>query len=202
MVAGGSNSFVEALVDSGSFRMGRELCFLWVDVAPEILKKFVSERVDKMVESGLVDEVRGIFQPSADYSRGIRRAIGAPELDELFRAELRGAGPAERRRLLGSAVQAIKDNTWRLAVLQVKKIRRLKDKWGRSDGFHRIDATPAFDVRRVCSGAADEAWERHVAEKGIKIVDEFLYGERRLAAGNTARRSHSSPAELPVAAVR
>ena len=83
--------------------------------------------------------------------------------------------------------------TWQRQFARAPCVRSGRSDGSRpSDGFHQIDATPAFDVRRVCSGAADEAWERHVAEPGMKIVDEFLYGERRLAAGNSARWSHSS----------
>ncbi|KAK4378362.1 hypothetical protein RND71_000224 [Anisodus tanguticus] len=36
---------------------------------------------------GLVDEVLGIFVPNADYTKGIRRAIGVPEMDKYLREE-------------------------------------------------------------------------------------------------------------------
>ncbi|KAF8044949.1 hypothetical protein N665_5951s0001, partial [Sinapis alba] len=90
IIAGGSNSYVEALVNNCvDFRLRYNCCFLWVDVDKPVLHSFVSERVDKMIEMGLVDEVRRIFDPlSSDYSTGIRRAIGVPELDEFLRAEL------------------------------------------------------------------------------------------------------------------
>ncbi|RVW55528.1 Adenylate isopentenyltransferase 5, chloroplastic [Vitis vinifera] len=88
IIAGGSNSFIEALVtDVPEFKSRYECCFLWVDVSLPVLHRFVSERVDRMVEAGLVEEVRRIFDPEADYSRGIRRAIGVPEMDQFLRGE-------------------------------------------------------------------------------------------------------------------
>ena len=35
-----------------------DCCFLWVDVSLPVLYSFVSERVDRLVEMGLVDEVK------------------------------------------------------------------------------------------------------------------------------------------------
>ncbi|KAF3570776.1 hypothetical protein F2Q69_00062536, partial [Brassica cretica] len=56
IIVGGSNSYVEALVDDDDykFRSKYDCCFLWVDVALPVLNRFVSERVDKMVQNGMV----------------------------------------------------------------------------------------------------------------------------------------------------
>ncbi|CAL9078655.1 unnamed protein product [Musa textilis] len=61
IVAGGSNSYIEELIEGAGreFRRRYECCFLWVDVQLPVLHKFVAERVDRMVERGLVEEVRG-----------------------------------------------------------------------------------------------------------------------------------------------
>ncbi|POO02285.1 isopentenyltransferase, partial [Trema orientale] len=183
IIAGGSNSYVQALIsDHARFRLRYECCFLWVDVSLPVLRAFVSERVDRMVAAGLVNEVRKIFDPaSADYSRGIRRAIGVPELDEYLRAERRGASERAKARLLQSAIEKIKENTWQLACRQLQKIDRLNyGPWSRN--VRRLDATEAFLRRGRGHGAADEAWESHVAGPGTKIVRDFLakdslYGE-------------------------
>ncbi|KVI12488.1 tRNA isopentenyltransferase [Cynara cardunculus var. scolymus] len=96
IIAGGSNSFIEALVDDENyeFRSRYDVCFLWVDVAMLVLHRFVSDRVDRMVAAGMVEEVRNMYNPDADYSKGIRRAIGKKgrDADEAW-AEL-VAGPA------------------------------------------------------------------------------------------------------------
>ncbi|KAK8498924.1 hypothetical protein V6N12_044654 [Hibiscus sabdariffa] len=170
IIAGGSNSFIEALVDDKHFRFRSkyECCFLWVDVAMPVLHRYVSERVDKMVENGMVDEARSFIESNANYSTGIGKAIGIPEFERYFRAEplLDKRG---RAKLLQEAIQEIKRNTCRLACRQREKINRLRNK--KNWKIHQLDATEAF---RRCGGEADEAWEELVAGPSTDIVAQFV----------------------------
>lgn len=52
IVVGGSNSFIEGLVEDPFFKSRYEYCFLWLDVCLPTLYKFVSKRVDHMVNAG------------------------------------------------------------------------------------------------------------------------------------------------------
>nr|CAD1833616.1 unnamed protein product [Ananas comosus var. bracteatus] len=146
IVAGGSNSYIEALVDgeAGEFRRRYDCCFLWVDVDLPVLHKFVAARVDKMVQQGLLDEARSVFDPNnGDYTRGVRRSIGVPELDRYFRVEAEAAADEETlERLCAAAIDEIKVNTCKLTVCQLLKIHR----FCRLEGWDvsRIDATEAF----------------------------------------------------------
>ena len=172
IIVGGSNSYIKSLVldPKYGFRSRYDCCFLWVDVSVPVLHNFVSQRVDKMVEAGIVDEVRGIFDPNkTDYSQGIRRAIGVPELDPYFRAEktLDEAGQAKELQL---AIQKIKANTTKLVCRQLEKIHQLKQLKGWE--LHRVDATEAFRSRSKDQG--DEAWEKLVARPSEKVVSRFL----------------------------
>lgn len=172
IIAGGSNSYIEALVnDNPDFRSKYECCFLWVDVSLPVLRSFVSERVDKMVAAGLVDEVRRIYDPEADNSRGIRQAIGVPEMDHFLRSEGKIKDKNILKNLLEAAIAKIKENTCALAVRQLNKIRRLQY---RGWNLHRIDATEVFYKR---GKEADEAWDHLVARPSSVIVDQFLYKE-------------------------
>ncbi|KAL2230992.1 UNVERIFIED_CONTAM: Adenylate isopentenyltransferase 5, chloroplastic [Sesamum indicum] len=55
IIAGGSKSFIQALVnDDTEFPSKYECCFLWMDMAIPVLHSYVSKRVDQMVDSGLV----------------------------------------------------------------------------------------------------------------------------------------------------
>ncbi|KAF3957513.1 hypothetical protein CMV_017484 [Castanea mollissima] len=139
------------------------------DVSLPVLHSFVSERVDRMVEAGLVEEVRRLFDPEADYSRGIRRAIGVPELDQYLRVGVK-ADERTRARLLKIAISKIKENTCLLAWRQLQKIQRLQNQceWD----MHRLDATGVFLNR---GKGADEAWNKLVAEPSSNIVRKFLY---------------------------
>ncbi|KAL6505119.1 hypothetical protein OROGR_024936 [Orobanche gracilis] len=189
IIAGGSSSFVEALADA-DFRSRYECCFLWVDVAMPVLDSFVSDRVDRMVERGMVDEVRVFYHPNADYSKGIRRAIGVPEFDKFFRAiSSRDAGET-RTCVLNEAIDLIKMNTSRLARRQLEKIHRLRNAGRR---MHRLDATDVFGKHGT---EEEEAWDNTIAGPGAAIVSRFLYNveatPRDVVAG--MRRRHVAAA--------
>ncbi|KAK1317340.1 hypothetical protein QJS10_CPA05g00898 [Acorus calamus] len=154
IIAGGSNSFIEALVDCEEFR--------------------ARERVDQMVEAGLVEEVRSMFEPDADYSKGIRRAIGAPEMDEYLRYSVTGEIGEEQKKeeMLHAAIEETKENTKKLTFSQLEKIDRLR----RLPGWnvHRIDATEVFGNRGQPNFRA--SWEELVVCNATEIVRKFLLG--------------------------
>uniref|UniRef100_M1DZ85 Isopentenyltransferase n=1 Tax=Solanum tuberosum TaxID=4113 RepID=M1DZ85_SOLTU len=52
-----------------------------------VLNRRVDTRVHEMVNEWLVDEVRQIFIPDADYTKGIRLSIGVPEMARYLREE-------------------------------------------------------------------------------------------------------------------
>ncbi|XP_027109642.2 adenylate isopentenyltransferase 5, chloroplastic-like isoform X2 [Coffea arabica] len=171
IIVGGSNSFLEALVEDPLYKFKSRFacCFIWIDVSPPVLFSYVSKRVDQMVDAGLVEEVGEIFDPEADYGRGIRRAIGVPEMDEYFRAEAK-MDETSKETLLASAIEEIKSNTCKLACRQVEKIQRLKNelRWP----INRIDATVVFE--KTSAEEADNAWNMCVFDPCMKILSPFL----------------------------
>jgi adenylate isopentenyltransferase (cytokinin synthase) len=194
IIAGGSNSYVEELVDGDrrAFRDRYDCCFLWVDVQRAVLDGYVARRVDEMCARGLVDEVAAAFDPRrTDYSRGVWRAIGAPELDAYLRWSSGDEdGDGERARLLAAAIEDIKSNTRRLSCRQRAKIQRLAKLWG---CVRRVDATEVF---RRHGDAADEAWQRLVAAPCIDAVRSFLRND-----DNTAAAANDLPAAAEVVPV-
>ncbi|CAI9776295.1 unnamed protein product [Fraxinus pennsylvanica] len=169
IIAGGSNSYIKALVnDDMEFKSKYECCFLWVDVWMPVLHSFVSKRVDQMVVASLIDEAREFFDPEGNYTRGIKRAIGVPELDEFFRNESILDNDT-RSRLLEDAIDKIKANTCKLACHQLQNILRLRNesKWH----INYLNATEAFLKR---GSESVEAWERLVARPATRIVGRFL----------------------------
>ncbi|KAJ6850217.1 adenylate isopentenyltransferase 5, chloroplastic-like [Iris pallida] len=175
VVAGGSNSYIEELVDGdgGAFRSRYSCVFVWVDVELPVLHRYVSVRVDRMVEMGLVEEARGMFDPECDYSKGIRKAIGLPEMDRYLRNEA-SADEETKARLLRSALDEIKSNTRKLACRQLQKICRLSTLPGWD--VRRVDATEAF-LKQGNKCEFEEAWERTVRVPSIEIVYNFLHQE-------------------------
>ncbi|KAH7866292.1 hypothetical protein Vadar_018376 [Vaccinium darrowii] len=175
IVVGGSNTYLEALVEEHFFQFKDkyDCCFLWVDVMLPVLNSFVSKRVDEMVHAGLVKEVRGMFVPRADYTRGIHRAIGVPELDKYFRADtMVEVDDKSKEVLLQSAIEEIKSNTRKLVVNQLAKIQRLRNERGWH--MHHINVTPIFEK---CGDAANFEWEKVVLRPSLEIVSKFLGGE-------------------------
>ncbi|XP_051118811.1 adenylate isopentenyltransferase 3, chloroplastic [Andrographis paniculata] len=196
IIAGGSNSFVEALLDDSDFRSRYDCCFLWVDVAMPVLHSFVQDRVDKMVERGMVEEIRDFYRPNGDYSKGIRRAIGVPELHDFFDLES-NSDEETKARILAEAIDLVKMNTSRLAFRQLEKIHRLR----RIRGWrmHRLDATEVF-MKRGGAEEAAAAWERAVAGPGAAVVSRFLYEMDSPAVAVTAMRRRVTAAAAAVMA--
>ncbi|KAF3644637.1 putative serine/threonine-protein kinase Nek6-like [Capsicum annuum] len=174
IIVGGSNSYIENLVENPTFmfKSKYDSCFIWIDVDVSALEPFLHKRVDHMVQAGLVDEVREIFSPEADYSKGIRRSIGVPEMDKYFREENKFDACEEsmKKMLLESAVKEIKVNTCNLVRRQHEKIKRFRNEkmWP----LHYIDATNVFKENE--KEGADDKWKHDVLKPCLDIVKEFL----------------------------
>ena len=65
-----------------------------------------------MLHAGLVDEARQIFIPDADYTKGIRRSIGVPEMASYLREEQNIDRDNESKKMiLQASISSIKRNT-------------------------------------------------------------------------------------------
>ena len=79
-----------------------------------------------MLHAGMVDEVRQIFITDTDYTKGIRRSIGAPEMASYLREEKNIDGDDESKKMiLQASISSIKRNTRILICNQLDKIERL-----------------------------------------------------------------------------
>ncbi|KAI5668863.1 hypothetical protein M9H77_18716 [Catharanthus roseus] len=175
IIVGGSNSFLEALVEDSvnNFKSCYERFFIWMDVSFPVLDSYVSKRVDQMIDAGLVDEVREIFDKKADYNRGVRRAIGVPEMHEYFLSEAK-LDKTSKDSLLASSIGKIKENTCALTRSQVQKILRLRDEIGWD--IHRFDAT---SVLEKIGEEANRAWNDVVLQPCTELVTQFLTKEKK-----------------------
>ncbi|XP_021293489.1 LOW QUALITY PROTEIN: adenylate isopentenyltransferase 7, mitochondrial-like [Herrania umbratica] len=172
IIAGGSNSYLEKLVEDPSikFREYYDCCFIWVGASLAVLYERVGKRVNEMAMNGLVEEVRAVFVPGADYTRDIKRAIGAPEMENYFLVENNiKVDEATKTKILANAFEVIKINTGKLVDSQLRKIQRLRDKLGWK--MHRIDAT---SVHEKHGKDAEDTWKDVVLKKSLEIVGDFL----------------------------
>jgi len=76
-----------------------------------------------MLHAGLVDEVRQIFIPDANYSKRIRWSICVPEMASYLREEKNIDGNDESKKMiLQASISSIKRNTRILICNQLNKI--------------------------------------------------------------------------------
>ncbi|ESQ28424.1 hypothetical protein EUTSA_v10019632mg [Eutrema salsugineum] len=199
IIAGGSNSFVHALLaerfdpksdpfasgSSDSSSICRDLrydcCLLWVDVSESVLFEYLLKRVDEMMDSGMFEELSGFYDAvkSGLPRFGIRRAIGVPEFDGYFKMyppeNKKGKWDPAKKAAYDKAVEDIKENTLRLAKRQIGKIEKLRDAgWE----IKRVDATASFRAVMMSSPEKRrewrEIWEEQVLEPSVKIVNQLL----------------------------
>ncbi|KAK7316197.1 hypothetical protein VNO77_35021 [Canavalia gladiata] len=172
IIVGGSNNYLEALVEdpNNAFRSKYECCFISLYVSLPVLFKYLDKRVDEMVDAGLVNEIRELFVPQANYSCGIRRAIGVPEFEEYFLVENEPCDEAHKEKMLQEAIRRTKENTCKLAEIQLLKIRRLNDELGW--GMNIIDSTKIFEA--ILRGENYEhLYQEIVFKPSMDIVQSF-----------------------------
>ncbi|MED6159515.1 hypothetical protein PIB30_043008 [Stylosanthes scabra] len=175
IIVGGSNSYLEALVDD-EFRSNYECCFICLDVSLPVLFEYLDRRLDEMVDAGAVDEIRReAFLPNnnGDYSRGIRRAIGVAEFHSYLHIENDpSVDEAYKKQVFDHAINSTKINTHKLAENQVMKINRMINQLGWK--MTRIDSTPVFEA--MLGGQEDymHIYHQLVFKPALEMARMFL----------------------------
>ena len=83
------------------------VCFIGLTVDRSILYNILDKRVDKQINSGLIDEVKGLYDRGV-YSKSVTTGIGYKELYKYFSGEV----------TLEEAISLIKKNTRHYAKRQ------------------------------------------------------------------------------------
>ncbi|PIN25400.1 tRNA delta(2)-isopentenylpyrophosphate transferase [Handroanthus impetiginosus] len=164
-----------------------DCCFICVDSSLPALDQYVDQRVDLMVATGLLEEVREIYKYNADYTRGLRQAIGVREFEdflrywnsegqqslacpELFKENMRqimdSSAEDQPKLMLKEAIEKVKLNTRRLVRRQKRRINRLQMLFGWS--IHFIDVTSCLPCSSV------NLWTVNVVEPSVNIIKSFL----------------------------
>ncbi|KAI4313918.1 hypothetical protein L6164_026860 [Bauhinia variegata] len=170
IIAGGSNSFVHALLverfdpevnvfdgaspKSISGELRYKCCFLWVDLLFPVLSDYLAKRVDNMLDSGMVDELAEFLDPEADdfeldsaQRSGLRKAIGVPEFDQYFKKYPPPGGLKGMRRDIENEDDRVRRGAYEEAVRAIKDntchlVKRQIEKIKRLKGA-------GWDLRRV-----------------------------------------------------
>ncbi|XP_010460385.1 PREDICTED: adenylate isopentenyltransferase 6, chloroplastic-like [Camelina sativa] len=204
IIVGGSNSFNHALLaerfdptidpfaPSSSLSticadLRYKCCIFWVDVSEPVLFQHLRNRVDKMIESGLFEQLAAFYDPIVDLGPrlGVRKTIGVEEFDRYFRVYLRerntGVWDLGRKAAYEEAVKGMKERTCLLVKKQKEKIIKLiRGGWE----IKRLDATAAIMAELNKSSAAlgegrssSEIWQKDIVEESVETVNSFLLQE-------------------------
>ncbi|CAJ1979174.1 unnamed protein product [Sphenostylis stenocarpa] len=175
-----------------------DCCFICVDASLPVLDRHVEQRVDCMMDDGLLNEVYDIYNLNADYTRGLRQAIGVREFEPLLRTcvvkdmcdrerELTEGSSIEKGKTLfnGNLMELVRSssNTESTILLEeaIEKVkvntkrlvRRQKRMLSRlqnlfSWNIHYVDSTESI------SSKSEDVWTRQVVESAVKIFKCFL----------------------------
>ena len=158
-----------------------EKLLFWVYSDRDVLKGRLDSRVDKMMQAGLMQEVRDLHQfrreregqgTNVDMTKGIWQAIGYKQLEPYLQAVEAGKDFSETERLLSSGLENMKTATRRYANYQTKwikskQMRRLQEEGPDAIGsLYLLDST---DVSRFQSS---------VVEPAAALVHKFLQGDK------------------------
>ena len=102
-------------------------CFICVDASLPVLDQYVGQRVDSMIDAGLLDEVYDVYNLNSDYTRGLRQAIGVREFEDFLKVFLTEPHDKENGLLKGNVREILKSsNNNQLKILLEEAIERVK----------------------------------------------------------------------------
>lgn len=174
---------------------------LWVYSQPEVLKERLNQRVDKMLDNGLLDETTEVYRylqgrlaagEDVDRTTGIWQSIGFKEFEPYLQGVAHGDHePAELGRLKQAGVDDTKTATRQYANYQVK--------WITKKTLPLLRHEQALDMLYLLDSTDISHWGEEVLTKGAELTRQFLAGEQLPLAAHvseTAREVLSSKIEV------
>ncbi|KAL2068169.1 hypothetical protein VTL71DRAFT_16267 [Oculimacula yallundae] len=170
------NPDAEPLVDIDS------VLLFWVYSEPEILKKRLDARIDKMMDAGLLDEVKSMDSflqkqrgsgAVIDRSRGIWVSIGYKEFEPYLKT-------------MNSATASNEDikTSYELSIEQTKtatrQYARRQVRWIRSKLIPALSDVDAHDRLYLMDGSDVSKFSDTVSQPAVKIAESFLDGTERV----------------------
>ena len=159
-----------------------ENLLFWVYSDREVLKTRLDNRVDKMLEAGLLDEVREVLDfkrgreaagQEVDMSRGIWQSIGYRQFEPYLNAVDEGKDPSEVEKLRATGLEEMKVATRRYANYQ--------NRWTRLKQFPLLaeQGPQALDSLYLLDSTDVSAYASTVTEPAAELTSQFLKGEAR-----------------------
>lgn len=172
-----------------------------MDAETTALDKYVGQRVDSMVDAGLLDEVYDIYKPGADYTKGIRQSIGVREFEDFLKTYLPGRNSSandsvlwleeskddkenlrkildspqddKMRVMLEEAIDSVKLNTRRLLRRQVSKNVLVKLTNCRTEEAFHSFLYVVFQKRRINRLETVFGWNIHHVDATECLLSKY-----------------------------
>ncbi|TEY77573.1 hypothetical protein BOTCAL_0053g00040 [Botryotinia calthae] len=164
---------------SDAFNIGSPLLF-WVHAKSDILKSRLDKRVDKMIDVGLLDEVKSMERIRQEYirggvhldlSRGIWASIGWKEFELYLRAlEQEDRDPKKLDALRDDSLEKMKAATRQYAKRQIR--------WISLKLIPSLVQMNALDRLYLLDGTDVSSWLENVSGPAIGVTQEFLLGSK------------------------
>jgi tRNA dimethylallyltransferase len=161
---------------SGDVAMRFPVLMLWPHCEREAHKVRLDRRVDRMLDSGLLDEVAQLMNirkakhdsgETVDYTKGIWQAIGFRQFEPYQQAlTSRVIEQKELDRLKKAAVEQTQASTRRYAASQLK--------WIRIKLLNALVRANAMPNLFVLDGTDLNCWNSSVIEPALQITQKFL----------------------------
>ncbi|GMN56259.1 hypothetical protein TIFTF001_025376 [Ficus carica] len=186
--------------------------FICMDASLPVLDRYVEQRVDHMVDAGLLNEVYDIFNLNADYTRGLLQAIGVREFENFLRDYVVEDGCNKGSYSTSGSITSedmgdkiLKENMRAIlscshdckakillkeAIDKVKlNTRRLIRRQRRM--ILRLQKLFGWDIHFMDAtesilSKSDAIWEQQVVEPAVKILRSFLDQEASSVPGKDA----------------
>lgn len=177
------------------------------------MDKYVEQRVDLMVNTGLLTEVCDIYNFNTDYTRGLQQAIGVREFEDFLNAYICDGQYSEKQNLNVSdhrmsikkdrdtlkanmeLIKALDDN--RLNVLLKDAIDKMKVNTRRlvrrqKRRINQLQSLFGWDIHYVDAtnallSSSVDAWETDVVGPSLKIINSFLNEDQNLLPDSAAQ---------------
>ncbi|KAI9746572.1 MAG: hypothetical protein M1818_000285 [Claussenomyces sp. TS43310] len=165
-------------IENDASQLLRSTLWFWVHAESEVLKARLDARVEKMMDSGLLDEVRSLGQSlrdqevndeNLDKSRGIWVSIGFKEFESYLSAlENSTSTNKELEKLRTESIEQMKAATRQYSRRQIR--------WIRIKLLAALSRAAALDRMFVLDGTDIKQWNERVLSPALRVAGDFLAG--------------------------
>lgn len=163
---------------NGGTRLGGSLRFqptivFWLCADLTNLRKIVADRVDEMLEKGLLEEMEAFYRDyrvsanlsSCDYEKGILQTIGFKEFDKYLRLNPDEKHSPEGQKILEQSIQSMKVATAQYAKRQ--------NRWIKQRFLRAHDHRDLPYIFKIDAHIKKEDWGNKILNPAFQIVRSF-----------------------------